>query len=88
MFIGKKSDFLNIMKNFVDLKINGKQFVSQLNKLHRSNQEVVKLLKTDLKQLNTFEQFCYFFNFLFHFWKSCASCETASENLSRFIIIY
>lgn len=51
----QKSDYLNIMKNFVDLKINGKQFVSQFNKLYRSNQEAVKILKTDLKQLNTFE---------------------------------
>lgn len=43
------------MKNFVDLKIDGKQFVNQFNKLHRSNQEAVKILKTDLKQLKTFE---------------------------------
>ena len=51
----KKSDYLSIMKNFVDLKIDGKQFVSQFNKLHRSNQEAVKIFKTDLKQLNTLE---------------------------------
>lgn len=49
----QKSDYLNIMKNFVDLEINGKQFVSRFNKLHRSNPETIKLLKTDLKQLNT-----------------------------------
>ena len=51
----QKSEYLNIMKNFVDLKIDGKQFISQFNKLHRSNQEGVKILKTDLKQLNNFE---------------------------------
>lgn len=43
------------MKSFVDLKIDEKQFVSQFNKLHGLNQEAVKILKTDLKQLNTFE---------------------------------
>lgn len=43
------------MKSLVDLKIDGKQFVSQFNKLHGSTQEVVKILKTNLKQLNTFE---------------------------------
>ena len=51
----QKRDYLNIMKNFVDLKIDGKQFVSQFNELHQSNQEIVKMLKTDLKQLNTFQ---------------------------------
>ena len=51
----QKSDYLNIMQKFVNLKIDGKQFVSQFNKLHGSNQEAVKLLKTDLKQLNTFK---------------------------------
>ena len=51
----QKSEYLNIMKNFVDLKIDGKQFVRQFNKLHRSNQEAIKILKTDLKQLNNFE---------------------------------
>ena len=51
----QKNDYLNLMKSFVDLKIDGKQFVSQFNKLHGSNQEAVKILKTDLKQLNTFE---------------------------------
>ena len=51
----QKSNYLNIMKNFVDLKIDGKQFVSQFDKLHRSTEKVVKILKTDLKQLNTFE---------------------------------
>jgi len=51
----QKKDYLNLMKSFVDLKIDGKQFVSQFNKLHGSNQEAVKFLETDLKQLNTFE---------------------------------
>ena len=51
----QKSDYLNILKRFVDLKINGKQFVSQFNELHKSNQQGVKVLKTDLKQLTTFE---------------------------------
>ena len=51
----QKNDYLTLMKSFVDLKIDGKQFVSEFNKLHGSNQEVVKILKTDLKQLNTFE---------------------------------
>ena len=51
----QRSDYLNIMKNFVDLKIDRKQFICQFDKLHRSNQETVKILKTDLKQLNTFE---------------------------------
>lgn len=51
----QKNNYLNLMKSFVDLKIDGKQFVSQFNKLHGSNQEGVKILKTDLKQLNTFE---------------------------------
>lgn len=37
------------MKNFVDLKINGKEFVSQFNKIHKANEEAVKMLKTDLK---------------------------------------
>ena len=50
----QKNDYLNIMKSFVDLKIDGKQFVKQFNKLHGSNQEAVKILKTDLKQLNIF----------------------------------
>ena len=43
------------MKNFVDLKIDGKQFVSQFNKLHRANQETIKMLKTDLEKLNIFQ---------------------------------
>jgi len=51
----QKSEYLNVMKNFVDLKIDGKQFVSQFNKIHRVNEEAVKMLKTDLKQLNTFQ---------------------------------
>lgn len=51
----QKNDYLNIMKSFVDLKIDKKQFVSQFDKLHRSNEEAVKILKTDLKQLSTFE---------------------------------
>jgi hypothetical protein len=51
----QKSDYLNVMKNFIDLKIDGKQFVSQFKKIHRANQESGKMLKTDLKQLNTFE---------------------------------
>ena len=51
----QKSEYLNVMKNFVDLKIDGKQFVSQFNKIHRANEEAVKMLKTDLKQLNTFQ---------------------------------
>ena len=51
----QKSEYLNLMKNFVDLKIDGKQFVSQFNKIHRANEEAVKMLKTDLKQLNTFQ---------------------------------
>ena len=51
----QKNDYLNIMKSFVDLKIDGKQFRSQFDKLHGSNEEAVKILETDLKQLNTFE---------------------------------
>ena len=51
----QKNDYLNLMKRFVDLKIDGKQFVNQFNKLHLSNQKTVKILKTDLKQLNTLE---------------------------------
>ena len=51
----QKTDYLILMKNFVDLKIDGKQFVSQFDKLHRSNEEAVKTLETDLKQLATFE---------------------------------
>lgn len=51
----QKSDYLKIMENFVNLKIDGKQFVSQFDKLHRSNQEAVGILEKDLKQLNTFE---------------------------------
>ena len=43
------------MKNFIDLKIDGKQFVSQFNKLYGLNEEAVKILETNLKQLNTFE---------------------------------
>ena len=42
------------MKNFIDLDVDVKQFVSQFNKLHRSTQEAVKILKPDLQQLNTF----------------------------------
>ena len=33
----QKDDYLNLMKNFVDLKIDGKQFRSQFDKLHGSN---------------------------------------------------
>ena len=51
----RKSEYLNAAKNFVNLKIDGKQFVSQFNKIHRANEEAVKMLKTDLKQLNTFQ---------------------------------
>jgi len=51
----QKSDYLILMKNFVDLKIDGKQFVSQFDNLHRSNEEAVKTLETDLKQLTSFE---------------------------------
>jgi hypothetical protein len=51
----QKSGYLNVMKNFVDLKINGKQLVSQFNKIHQANEEAVKMLTTDLKQLNIFQ---------------------------------
>ena len=51
----QKNNYLNIMKSFVDLKINGEQFVSQFEKLHGSNEEAIKILKTNLKQLKTFE---------------------------------
>lgn len=51
------------MKSFVDLKIDGKQFGSQFNKLHGSNEKAVKILKTDLKQLNTFELNSKYFGF-------------------------
>jgi len=39
----QRSHYLNLMKNFVDLKIDGKQFVNQFNKLHQPNQEAVKI---------------------------------------------
>jgi len=55
VYYQKKSEYLNLMENFVNLKINGKEFVSQFNKTHRTNQETIKVLKTDLKQLNTFQ---------------------------------
>ena len=51
----QKGDYLNLMKNFVDLEINGKQVVKRFNKLHRSNQDAVKMLKTRIKQLKTLE---------------------------------
>ena len=51
----QKNEYLNLMKNFVDSKIDGKQFVSQFDKLHRSNEAAVKKLETDLKELNSFE---------------------------------
>ena len=51
----QKSDQLNLLKNFVDLKIDGKQFVSQFNKIHKPNEKTIKMLKTDLKQLNIFK---------------------------------
>jgi hypothetical protein len=51
----QKSEYLNLLKNFVDLKIDGKEFVSQFNKIHRANKETVKMLKTDLEKLNTFQ---------------------------------
>jgi len=51
----QRNEYLNLMKNFVDLKIDGKQFVSQFDKIHRANQEAVKVLITDLKQLETFQ---------------------------------
>lgn len=51
----QKNDYLNIMKSFVDFKIDGKQFVSEFNKLHGLNEEGVKTLKIDLKQLNAFD---------------------------------
>ena len=59
----QKNDYLKLMKSFVDLKSDGKQFVSQFNKLHKSNQEGVRILKTDLKQLNVFELNSKFFRF-------------------------
>lgn len=43
------------MKNFVDLKIEGTEFVSQFSKLHRSNEKAVKFFEINLEQLNTFE---------------------------------
>lgn len=43
------------MKNFVDLKIDGKEFLSQFDELYRANEKAVKILQTDLKQFNTFE---------------------------------
>ena len=43
------------MKNFVDLKIDEKRFVSQFGKIHRANQDAVKVLKTNLRKLNTFQ---------------------------------
>ena len=52
----QKRDYLNIMKNFVDLKIDGEEFESQFDKLHRSNEKTVQMLARDnLKQLNPFE---------------------------------
>ena len=51
----QKVDYLNLMKNFVDLEINGKQFVNKFYKLHESNEEIVKMLETDIEQLNTLE---------------------------------
>ena len=51
----KKNNYLNLMENFTGLKINGKQFVTQFDKLHQSNQEIIKTFKTDLKQLSTLE---------------------------------
>lgn len=51
----QKNDYLNVMKTFVNLKINGKQFVIQFNKLHRLNQDLVKILKISLQQFNIFE---------------------------------
>ena len=51
----QKNEYLNLMKNFVDSKIDGKQFVSQFDKLHRSNEATVKKLETNLKELTSFE---------------------------------
>lgn len=48
----QKTDYLNLMKNFVNLEINGKQFVNKFYKLHRSNEEIVKTLQTNIKKLN------------------------------------
>nr|WAK84913.1 hypothetical protein [Amicula sp. isolate GU52X-4 cfCalB7]WAK84979.1 hypothetical protein [Amicula sp. isolate GU52X-4 cfCalB7] len=51
----QRHQYLNLMKNFVDLKIDGKQFVSQFMKLYKSNQQDCRIFKTDLKQLSTFK---------------------------------
>ena len=59
----QKNEYLNLMKNFVDSKIDGKQFVSQFDKLHRSNEAAVKKLETDLKELNSFEVNPKYFGF-------------------------
>ena len=61
--MAKKSEYLNLMKNFVDLKIDGKQFVNQFNKIHRANEEALKMFETDLKQLNTYQPNPKFFGF-------------------------
>lgn len=50
-----KSDYLNLIKDFVNLKIDGHQFVRQFLEIHRSNERTVQMLKTDLKQLNNIE---------------------------------
>ena len=51
----QRADYLTLIKNFVDLEINGQQFVKKFNELYRSNQKIVKMFKTDIEQLNILE---------------------------------
>ena len=51
----QKMDYLILMENFVNLKIDGKQFVNQFLKIHRNNEHIVKILKTDIHQLENLQ---------------------------------
>ena len=43
------------MEDFVDLKIDGKQFANRFDKLHQSNQKATKIFLIDIQQLKNLE---------------------------------
>lgn len=51
----QKSDYFNLMESFIDLKMNGNDFRSHFQKIYETNEERIKVVETDIEQLETFE---------------------------------
>jgi hypothetical protein len=51
----KRTDYLNLMKDFVNFKISGKEFETQFLNIFQTREKIVKTLINDLNQLTSFE---------------------------------